>query len=105
MVGFVTVHDDEVEQMYVDEAARGSGVADVLLRHAETVIGRRSPTAWLAVVAGNARARRFYARNGWCDTGPFDNPARTGDPHTPTITVPSLRYEKQLRPTEPEEDR
>ena len=26
---------------------------------------------WLAVVAGNARARRFYERSGWTDEGPF----------------------------------
>src|SRR5688500_9633628 len=67
LVGFVTVHEDEVEQVYVSARARGHGVADALLEHAEHVIAARFPSAWLAVVEGNARARRFYERNGWRD--------------------------------------
>lgn len=27
--------------------------------------------AWLAVATGNTGARRFYARQGWVDDGPF----------------------------------
>ena len=49
--------------------------------------------AWLAVVAGNARARRFYERRGWSDGGPFEY-AAAGD-HGP-IPVPSHRYVKDL---------
>jgi ribosomal protein S18 acetylase RimI-like enzyme len=64
VVGFVTVQDDEVEQIYVAESARGGGIANLLLRHAEQRIAVRFDTAWLAVVAGNTRARRFYERNG-----------------------------------------
>jgi ribosomal protein S18 acetylase RimI-like enzyme len=30
------------------------------------------PRAWLAVAAGNTRARRFYERSGWIDEGPFE---------------------------------
>src|SRR5215831_9998681 len=59
IVGFVTVQDDEVEQLYVAEVARGGGVASLLLRHGEQVIASRYPKAWLAVAVGNARARRF----------------------------------------------
>lgn len=94
VVGFVTVHDDEIEQIYVGAAARGSGVADALLAHGEMVIGERFDRAWLAVVAGNVRARRFYERRGWSDAGAFDNPAPT--PDGGTIPVPALRYEKRL---------
>ncbi|HET7295418.1 MAG TPA: GNAT family N-acetyltransferase [Vicinamibacteria bacterium] len=90
-VGFVTVHGDEVEQLYVSAEARGQGVADALLRHAEQAIAARFPLAWLAVVPGNARARRFYERNGWRDAGAFDYPAETADG---TILVPCRRYEK-----------
>ena len=50
--------------------------------------------AWLAVVAGNARARRFYERNGWSDVDPFDNPAWTTS--GATIPVPARRYEKRV---------
>jgi ribosomal protein S18 acetylase RimI-like enzyme len=95
VVGFVVTHDDAVEQLYVDAAARGSGVAGRLLTHGETVIGARHDTAWLAVVPGNTRARRFYERHGWSDAGPYDNPAFTRDGST--IPVPTRRYEKRLR--------
>ncbi len=93
VLGFVTVHDDEVEQLYVAADARGSGVADALLRHAEETIAPRSAVAWLAVVPGNARARRFYERSGWRDAGGFDYPAETA---TGAIPVPCRRYEKRL---------
>lgn len=93
VVGFVTVHDDEVEQVYVSESARGTGVADALLRHAEQVIAARYDVAWLAVVDGNARARRFYERNGWHDAGAVDYAAEiTGG----TMPVPCRRYEKEM---------
>jgi hypothetical protein len=59
------------------------------------VIGAAHDTAWLAVVPGNARARRFYERQGWYDAGPFDNPAFTRDGST--LLVPTRRYEKRLR--------
>src|SRR5207245_6720904 len=72
VVGFVTVHDDEVEQLFVAQSARAGGAADALLRHAEQVIAARSDVAWLAVVAGNARARRFYERSGRGAAGGFD---------------------------------
>ena len=93
VVGFVTIHDDEVEQIFVAEGGRGQGVADALLRHAEQRIAARYPVAWLAVVEGNARARRFYERSGWRDVRGFDYPAeiRGG-----TLPVPCRRYEKRL---------
>jgi hypothetical protein len=49
--------------------------------------------AWLAVVAGNARARRFYERLGWTDVGPFEHDAPGPDG---PIRVPARRYVKQL---------
>jgi GNAT superfamily N-acetyltransferase len=94
IVGFVTVHGDELEQMYVDAATRGKGVAGALLAHGETEIAERHETAWLAVVAGNARARRFYEREGWHDAGAIDYEAEV---EGGTITVPCRRYEKKVR--------
>jgi len=93
VTGFVMVHQDELEQIYVAEAARGSGVAAALLRHAESAIGDRFDLAWLAVVAGNTRARRFYSRNGWRDAGPFeyDAPIEGG-----SIPLEAHRYEKRI---------
>jgi len=94
IAGFVMVVDNEVEQVYVSAHHRGEGVADVLMAHAERRIKDAGySSAWLAVVAGNARARRFYQRRGWSDSGLFAY-AAAGD-HGP-IPVPSHRYVKDL---------
>jgi GNAT superfamily N-acetyltransferase len=85
------VKADEIEQLFVERAARGTGVAAMLLRKGEAEIrsaGHRR--AWLAVVAGNQRARSFYSREGWRDSGPFTYLAET--PAGP-FAVPSHRYE------------
>ena len=94
VAGFVMVVGDEVEQVYVSTDHRGSGVASALLAEAERLVaaaGHRQ--AWLAVVPGNARARRFYERSGWVDDGPFDNPAVYAGG---TIPVPCRRYVKTV---------
>jgi GNAT superfamily N-acetyltransferase len=94
VAGFVMVVDDEVEQVYVSEHHRGTGVATVLLAEAERLVKANGhQRAWLAVVAGNARARRFYERSGWTDDGLFDYPAASA---AGPIPVPSHRYLKQL---------
>jgi len=106
VVGFVTVHDDEVEQVYVDGPARGTGVADLLLDAGERAVAERFDTAWLAVAVGNARARRFYARRGWRDAAAIDYAAEAGTDGTDctdgadatmAVTVPCRRYEKRVR--------
>jgi hypothetical protein len=75
-------------------AALGAAVvSSLVLRHAEAVIGQGGRRiAWLAVVAGNARARRFYAKLGWRDRGPFTYQAQTA---TGTVPVPAHRYERE----------
>jgi GNAT superfamily N-acetyltransferase len=94
VVGFVTVHGDEIEQLFVAAPHRGSGIAADLLSDGEDrVAAAGHAEAWLAVVAGNDRARRFYERQGWSDTGPFDYRAETtGGP----VSVPTHRYAKRL---------
>jgi GNAT superfamily N-acetyltransferase len=94
VAGFVMVVADEVEQVYVSGEHRGSGVATALLTEAERQVRAAGhDRAWLAVVAGNSRARRFYERCGWTDEGPFDYAAsdRTGP-----IAVPCRRYVKPV---------
>lgn len=92
--GFVVVKADEVEQIYVDRPARGTGVAAILLRAAEGEIRSAGHTrAWLAVVAGNQRARAFYARLGWRDAGGFEYMAET---EAGPFAVPCHRYEIDL---------
>jgi GNAT superfamily N-acetyltransferase len=94
VAGFVMVVDDEVEQVYVSAGHRGTGVADALLAEAERRVGANGHrVAWLAVVAGNARARSFYERRGWRDDGPFDYAAAT---ETGPVAVPCRRYVKKL---------
>ena len=91
----VATVDDEVEQVYVSSRHRGTGVAGTLLAEAERLVALNGhERAWLAVVEGNARARRFYERNGWTDEGPFDYPAQSADGPIP---VPCRRYVKRTR--------
>ena len=90
----MVVISDEVEQIYVDARARGSGVAGVLLRKAEEMVRAAGhETAWLAVVAGNGRARAFYTRQGWVDRGAFSYEAETT---AGPMVVPCRRYELDL---------
>lgn len=94
VAGFVMVAGDEVEQVYVAAKHRGTGVASLLLAEAERqvrVAGHQQ--AWLAVVPGNARARRFYERSGWTDDGRFtyETPTANGP-----IQVPCHRYVKAV---------
>ena len=92
IVGFVTVAGDEVEQVFVAAGHRGTGVAAALLEAGERRVAANGyGRAWLAVATGNARARRFYEREGWSDEGPFDYAAETKDG---TIAVPCHRYVK-----------
>jgi len=96
VAGFVMVVDDEVDQVYVDAAHRGSGLADLLLRAAERLVAAGGhPRAWLAVATGNARARRFYQRQGWTDDGAFEHAAPVGDG---SIAVACHRFVKDVRP-------
>ena len=94
VAGFVMVDGDEVEQVYVSRNNRGTGVASILLAEAERLVAQQGHRrAWLAVATGNDRARRFYARSGWADEGPFDYPA--AGPAGP-IPVPCHRYAKRV---------
>jgi GNAT superfamily N-acetyltransferase len=93
IAGFIMVHDDEVEQIYVADDARGSGLAAALLEHGERTIAARFELAWLAVVGGNLRACRFYARHGWHDAGAIDYEAEIAGG---IFTVAARRYEKRL---------
>ena len=94
LLGFVMVVGDEVEQVFVGPAARGTGVAAVLLTEAERQVAAAGHVAaWLAVVAGNARARRFYEKRGWVDEGDLPYEVTAGGQ---TWTSPCRRYVKQV---------
>lgn len=94
VVGFVAIDGDELEQIFVAAEARGTDVASSLLdTGVEAIRTAGHDTVWLAVVAGNARARAFYEREGWVDAGELAYEAGTDDG---PFTVPCRRYE--LRP-------
>lgn len=92
-VGFSLLKGDELNQLYVSSAARGSGVAVSLLVDAEQLLAARGvETAWLACAIGNHRAARFYEKNAWrrvC-TVSIQVPAATG-----TLPLDVWRYEKK----------
>ena len=92
VLGFVMVAGAEVDQVYVAAAHRGAGVAGPLLAAAERRIAEAGHrVAWLAVVPGNDRARRFYERQGWRDEGWFEHDAPGPDG---PVAVPCHRYTK-----------
>lgn len=97
LVGFVMVVGDEVEQLFVSPAWRGTGVAADLLAVAEARIAAAGHgEAWLAVVVGNARARRFYEKQGWVDGGDLPYEVVAGGE---TFVSPCRRYVKDLHGT------
>lgn len=94
VVGFVMVAGDEVEQVFVDPVHHGSGVAAPLLAEGERRVAAAGyDEAWLAVVVGNARARRFYEKHGWRDGGDLPYEVTAGGT---TYVSPCRRYVKAL---------
>ena len=62
----------ELRQLYLAEAAKGTGVAHELMDWAiATARARGAVELWLSVFTGNPRARQFYDRYGFKDAGPY----------------------------------
>jgi GNAT superfamily N-acetyltransferase len=94
VVGFTMVDGDELEQLFVDPDLHGAGIAAPLLAEGERRIAAAGyDVAWLAVVVGNARARRFYEKQGWYDAGDLPYEVTAGGT---TYVSPCRRYEKRL---------
>lgn len=97
IVGFVMVVGDEVEQVFVARTARGTALSAALLTEAERRVAAGGHiTAWLAVVVGNARARRFYEKQGWVDEGDLAYDVTAGGG---TFVSPCRRYVKRVHAT------
>ena len=62
----------EVKSMFVDDAARGKGIADALLRQIEDTARAEGLTS-LKLETGNVlhAAHKLYRRHGFADCGPF----------------------------------
>lgn len=94
VVGFTMTAGDEVEQVFVDPGHHGTGIAGPLLEEAERRVRAAGyDEAWLAVVIGNTRARRFYERQGWADGGDLPYVVTAGGA---SYTSQCRRYVKRL---------
>ena len=65
VIGLLTVGDDELYAIYVHPDHWGTGVGQALLERAEAELAKTCTAASLTCMVVNARARRFYERNGW----------------------------------------
>lgn len=62
----------ELRQLYLLERAKGSGAAQALMEWVlATARARGAGELWLSVYIDNHRAKRFYARYGFEDRGPY----------------------------------
>jgi GNAT superfamily N-acetyltransferase len=93
-LGLCIIDRDEIDQLYVATAARGTGLAAALLSDGEARIAAAGITeARLECARGNDRAARFYAREGWQQTGHAAVPAHAVDP---PILIDVIHFRKTL---------
>lgn len=99
LIGFATVGDapgepagtGELMALYVDPPAWGSGIGRGLIAAARArLVERGMDTGVLWVLAGNARAERFYRSDGWSDDGGRRTVEVWG------VVVDELRYRRAL---------
>lgn len=96
VVGFCMLKGDELYQLFVCAAARGTGVAAALVADAEARLALAGvDTAWLSCAIGNERAARFYEKCGWRRQGTVVIPLDTANG---TFHLEVWRYEKTLAP-------
>ena len=94
-LGLCVIKDDELYQLFVARAARGTGVAAVLIADGEARLAERGvTTAWLSCGIGNDRAARFYEKRGWVRARIMVNRLETQDG---VFEVDVWRYEKKVR--------
>jgi GNAT superfamily N-acetyltransferase len=90
VIGVLTVGEDELYAIYVHPDYWGTGVGQALLDRAEHELAKTCDVAGLTCMVGNARARRFYERNGW-------EPGETlVEPHFGGEPTEVCRYHKRL---------
>ena len=93
-LGLCIIKDDELHQLFVARAARGTGVAAALLADGEARLAARGfATVWLACAIGNDRAARFYEKCGWVMAGEVANRLET---QAGVFEIKIWRYEKAV---------
>ena len=65
-IGMCIRKGNELYQLYVAPAGRGTGLAGNLMQDAEAAMAASGvDMAWLGCAIGNTRAARFYEKQGW----------------------------------------
>jgi GNAT superfamily N-acetyltransferase len=91
IVGFATISGSELSALHVDPDAWSGGVGRALIARARMDLAATGVTeAHLWLLAGNARAGRFYERDGWTT----DGTRRTETVWT--IAVDEIEYRRHL---------
>ncbi|MDP9630329.1 UNVERIFIED_ORG: GNAT superfamily N-acetyltransferase [Ensifer adhaerens] len=84
-------------KLYVGRGVRGTGMASALLDFAERTLREdRVREAELFCTAGNARAERFYLRQGWSLVEKFDDALWAPTGISQKFVVSTHRYRKKL---------
>jgi GNAT superfamily N-acetyltransferase len=89
-VAYRIFDEDETYAIYVHPEHWGTGVGQALLERAEIELAKTCTEATLTCMVGNARARRFYERNGWQLGETLVEPHFGGEP------TEVCRYSKRL---------
>jgi GNAT superfamily N-acetyltransferase len=91
VVGFSTIHGAELCALHVDPDSWGGGVGRALIARARAELAASGlAEAHLWLLAGNARAQRFYERDGWVTDGTRRTDTVWG------ITVDEFEYRRRL---------
>ncbi|MGL4320875.1 MAG: GNAT family N-acetyltransferase [Paracoccaceae bacterium] len=92
-LGLCAIDGTEIDLLFITRAARGTGLASLLLTDAEHRL-RAAGVAYatLDCVIGNTRAARFYTREGWTPLHAAETPA-TGI--TPPLMIPVTVFGKR----------
>lgn len=95
LLGFCMLRSNELYQLYVSEAARGTGTAQALIADAETQIANGGhQRAWLDCAIGNNRAANFYKKCGWINQGTLETELETSNG---PFTMRIWRFEKSVK--------
>ena len=93
-VGMCYVVDEEMQQLFVSDSARGTGAASLLIKDAELSLQKSGvKKTWLACSIGNYRAERFYEKCGWINAGKMIEDLETSDG---VFKLETWRFEKDL---------